>query len=809
MAHPAMDFLRLLDPSLEARFNIETYTDAKEKPKVNPLSKRFPKQTLKQVELLLPTLETLNQQGAAIYVAVNEFAGQRDLNNLARVRGVHADLDDASQTQLLTLKSMLEPSIVVQSSSPQKQHWYWLLSEGERLETDITKAINQGLVPLGADKAAVDVSRLLRLPGFRHMKAYDPEQRVLNDTNGHCTAPIVTVLSTGPRYDAETLLSSLPQKQQDNAASAHGISKDEPSSSVDLQPLIDEAIQQFRHNESTLWNGDWAKCFEPFTGELTFPSQSEADYYLARRIAHWGARKNLSKSDLQDLVEEVFEKSGLAQRNKWIQRSDYRARTITAACVGLNVISAFPTVTLLNSAAAVEPDWTLKGDLITARFFRDRYVDRFVFIRGRDKWLHWDDRKEQWRWCDLGEHIQAAKHVAFDLYQKSCFRAAQNPDKGTKLISEIASLQRKPRIDAMLELAKSEDGMSKTYETLDAHSELLGVKNGIVNLRSGSLQPNKPTWYITKYTNIDYSEDVTCPMFQSFLLDVFEGDTATIDAVHSLSGLTLTGRTDEELIVFCVGTGANGKSIFGNIMSSVFGSYAVTAPSSLLAARRSDDHGARSDLAMLNGARLVSINELPGGMMLDETVTKQLAGREPISARFLHKEFFTFLPSFTPWVRTNHRPIVKGTDNGIWRRLVIVPFRRTFTPEEQDNDLPDKLHDELEGILAWLVKGAGIYLKTGLRNSPAMSRELAQYRSDSDLLGEFLTERTLSGPTAEVKRSELYDKYKFWCERSGLKPVSKRALSEQLSERGFGQRKSGSDRFFTGLDIAPPTFTGG
>ena len=291
--------------------------------------------------------------------------------------------------------------------------------------------------------------------------------------------------------------------------------------------------------------------------------------------------------------------------------------------------------------------------------------------------------------------------------------------------------------------------------------------------------------------------------------NTFKGDTATIDAVHRLTGLTLTGRTDEELIVFCVGTGANGKSIFGNAMSSAFGSYAVTAPTSLLAARRADDHGARSDLAMLSGARLVSINELPGGMMLDETVTKQLAGREPISARFLHKEFFTFLPSFTPWVRTNHRPIVKGTDNGIWRRLVIVPFRRTFTPEEQDTTLPTKLQSELEGILNWLVLGAGIYLKTGLRNSPEMCRELAQYRNDCDLLGDFLSEKTLSEPIAEIKRNDLYSTYQIWCQQSGLKPVSKRTFSEQLSERGFGQRKSGSDRFYTGLRPVPSTFTGG
>ena len=561
MIHPAMEFLDSLDPSPAARFNIETYTDTKKKLRPDPLSHRFPNLTRDAAKLMLAKLDTLNQKGAAIYVAVNEFAGQRHIDNLARVRGVHADLDDASEVPLLTLRNMLEPSIEVQSSSSSKQHWYWLLAEGEELAPHLAKAINQGLVTLGADKAAVDVSRLLRLPGFCHMKAYNQERQILNNTNAPCVPPVVTVLSTGgPTYDAKILLSSLPQRQQDNVTPPHGFSKDEPSKLVDLHPLIDEAMQQFQQNESTLWQGDWAKCFEPFNGELTFPSQSEADYYLARQIARWGARKNLSKSDLHTFVEKVFEKSGLAQRDKWTQRGDYRERTVRSASDVLGYNSANPR-TLSDHDTLVEADWDLKGDLIAARFFRDRYIDRFVFIHCRDKWLHWNDQKKQWVWCNLGEHIQAAKQVALELYHQSCLRAAQNPDKGPKLIGEIASLQRKPRIDAMLELAKSEDGVSKTYATLDAHPELLGVRNGIVDLRTGCLQPNAPSMYVTKHIDIDYSEDATCPMFQSILLDVFKGDTATINAVHRLSGLTLTGRADEEVIVFCVGTGANGKSI--------------------------------------------------------------------------------------------------------------------------------------------------------------------------------------------------------------------------------------------------------
>ncbi|NQV93979.1 MAG: hypothetical protein HQ482_02400 [Sphingomonadales bacterium] len=172
MIHPALDFLQQLDPSPQARFNIETYTDKKEKPKPDPLYQRFDECTREKVEQLLPKLDALNTEGAAIYVAVNEFKGRRKLENLNRIRGIHADLDDATEAQLQKLREILPPTIVVQSSTVKKQHWYWLLADGEALAADTAKALNQGLVNLGADKAAVDVTRLLRLPGFRHMKLF-------------------------------------------------------------------------------------------------------------------------------------------------------------------------------------------------------------------------------------------------------------------------------------------------------------------------------------------------------------------------------------------------------------------------------------------------------------------------------------------------------------------------------------------------------------------------------------------------------------------------------------------------------------
>jgi putative DNA primase/helicase len=287
----------------------------------------------------------------------------------------------------------------------------------------------------------------------------------------------------------------------------------------------------------------------------------------------------------------------------------------------------------------------------------------------------------------------------------------------------------------------------------------------------------------------------------AFLSEVFQGNAETITAAQRLLGYSLTGLSSEEIIIFCVGFGANGKSIFGNVTGAILGEYCKTAPSTLLAARRADDHSPRSDMAMLDGARMVSINELPAGIQLDEQVVKQLAGREPISARHLYGEFFTFQPRFTPWVRTNHKPIIKGDDDGIWRRIVLVPFRRKFAEYEQDKQLESKLLTERNGILRWMVEGAQQYLKSGLYLSPEMQAERKQYRRDSDMLGEFLDERTAVSTSSKVEQGHLYGAWTAWCQQNGTQPGSKKTFSQRLAERGVLVAKSNGKRFYVGLEI--------
>jgi P4 family phage/plasmid primase-like protien len=185
----------------------------------------------------------------------------------------------------------------------------------------------------------------------------------------------------------------------------------------------------------------------------------------------------------------------------------------------------------------------------------------------------------------------------------------------------------------MLKLGRSEPGMAVTERDLDADPLLLGVKNGVVDLRTGHLLWNHPEMFITRFCNAEFREGADCPKWKKFLSEVFQGDLQTVDAVQRLLGYTLTGYSSEEILVICHGYGSNGKSVFANVVHQIMGDYARTAPPSLLTTRRADDNSPRNDVAALAGARYVSINELQAGDRLDEQVVKMLAGREPISAQ--------------------------------------------------------------------------------------------------------------------------------------------------------------------------------
>jgi len=781
--HPALEFLSRLDDSSNATFNIEHYTDlpkGEKKPYPDPLAGRYANLTLAEVEALIPRLHAINEKGAGIFVARNQCTGHRSEETVSRIRGVHADMDDITDAQLTAVTAVLHPSIIVQSSEPGRYQIYWQLADGKAE----TKAINQCLAKShGGDNAAVDVARLLRVPGFKHMK-----YRVDGKT------PTVSAAYYGCAYTADQIRGAFPLEPNDDRAGRTALTTENTfMGSQVVTPELDRVAKDIAAAYPQLWAGDWANAVRS-TGEIGYPSQSEADLALAGHIYRACQRTGMAVDSFGAAVEVVFTSSPLGHSAKWQSRPEYRACTINKA-----LSSAYP----LNAGIA-DGGLVLEshGDIRNAKAFAQMARGQFLHVNTRDQWIQW--QMEKWKVCEKDEHIAMAKEVCARILIAAGSVFGQDQERGKRLIQEAMAAHNLSRITAMLKLTVSEPEMATTDRELDCDPYLLGVRNGVIDLRTGQHLFNLPEMRITRYCNAGFADNAACPQWLRFLDQIFTSDTETIKCVQRLLGCTLLGLATEEILIICYGHGSNGKSVFSNVVHKIMGGYAITAPPSLLTARRQDDTGPRNDLAALAGARYVSINEMQAGDRLDEQVVKMLAGREPISARFLHQEFFEFTPSFTPWLRTNHKPIITGLDDGIWRRLVLLPFSRKFSDDEKDPALEQKLLDEQDAILMWMVKGAQLYLQDGIRLSPRMRSELGTYRTESDLLGEFLADQITPDPTGKVPQSLVYSSYRGWCEDCGVRPLSKKTFTQRLAERGFPESKSGKHRFYTGLIWGAP-----
>lgn len=448
--------------------------------------------------------------------------------------------------------------------------------------------------------------------------------------------------------------------------------------------------------------------------------------------------------------------------------------------------------------AAVTPDEP--GDIRNGKVFAEMHRNKLLFVKPMGRWLGWDGNR--WAICTRGEEMEAAKKTAKRLLNDANRMTAGSSKKNKRLFAHALQTQNLPRLEAMIRLASSELGMViGNASELDADPWLLGVKNGVVDLRTGKLLASDPKLLITKQCNATYDREASCPRWITFLGEIFDNDLETIATIRKLLGYTLTGVTTEEKIIICHGHGANGKSVFSNVVSNVIGEYYTVGPNCLLLARNKNDNSVRNDLAKLLGARLISVNELAEGARLDEQVIKQLAGREPMSARFLHKEFFDFQPTGKVWLRTNHRPTVTGEDDGIWRRLILIPFKKQISEEDQDIDLEAKLLEEREGILAWMIQGALDWQANRLFMSRAIIAESRAYRKNSDLIGEFIEDETEVSPSERTEQGKLFSKWKSWCARDGVQHGSKATFSRKLSERGHGEWKSNGCRFYQGLKL--------
>jgi putative DNA primase/helicase len=258
-------------------------------------------------------------------------------------------------------------------------------------------------------------------------------------------------------------------------------------------------------------------------------------------------------------------------------------------------------------------------------------------------------------------------------------------------------------------------------------------------------------------------------------------------------GYSLTGDTGEQSLFFLYGSGGNGKTVFVETLAALMGEFHTATRIDTLSQRQGG--GIPNDIAALAGARVVTVSETPEGSRLNESLIKDLTGGDTISARFLRREFFDFRPQFKLWIRGNHKPQIRGTDDGIWRRVMLVPFTQTIPESERDPALTEKLQAELPGILRWAVEGCIAWQRDGLNPPESMRLALSEYRQEMDLLGAFIEECAVVSPDAYAPATPLYKAYQQWAEDNGHHAVTATRFGLAMAERGFAKEKVGTIRW--------------
>jgi putative DNA primase/helicase len=428
---------------------------------------------------------------------------------------------------------------------------------------------------------------------------------------------------------------------------------------------------------------------------------------------------------------------------------------------------------------------------------------RFVAQHGGDvrfchitkRFLTWDG--SSWRNDESGEVERRAKQTVRQLYAEAS--RIIDDELRAETVKWARSSESRGRITAMIELAKSEPTIPVSPPELDANPWLLNCQNGTIDLYTGDLMKHRRRDLCTKIIPVDYDPKAICPVFKKFLRRILKENSELINFLQRAIGYALTGSTLEQVLFILWGGGANGKSTLLEVIRAILGDYGRTADSALLMHHKQD--GVRNDVARLAGARFVSTAETEAGRHMAEVLVKQLTGGDKVPARFLYSEFFEFDAQFKLFLTTNHKPVIRGTDNAIWRRIRLIPFEVTIPEEEQDKDLPRKLRSELPGVLAWAVRGCLRWQEYGLGQPEKVSIATEAYRQEMDIIGAFLKDCCLVRKDGNVKAGQLYPAYKKWCDDNGERPLTQQKLGGALRDRSFRPYRTGRVRSWRGLAL--------
>ncbi len=418
-----------------------------------------------------------------------------------------------------------------------------------------------------------------------------------------------------------------------------------------------------------------------------------------------------------------------------------------------------------------------------ARRFGDQIRDRARFAADEGVWYSYDGR----RW--VRDHggvwmLEQSLKVSLAYAQDGIRRGSADPQFAFYMAT-AKTYNGLPGRKRLIELVRAEPGLAILSSQFDADPWLLNVDNGTLDLRTGKLRPHCSSDLISKIAPVGYDLKTTAPLWER-CLSQWLADEETIAFLQRFIGDCMSGSVEEHVVVFCHGVGANGKTVLWETIKRLLGDYAVLAPTSLLMAKQQEPHPC--DRMVLKGARLALFTETPSGQRFDEATMKATSGGDSITGRGMRENFSTFPPTHKVVICGNHKPIVRGQDEGIWRRLRLVPFEKVIPEGNRDPKLAEKLRAELPGVLNWAIAGCLAWQRDGLGISAKVREASAGYRQESDILGPFIVECCELDSGTVAARAAIYRAYVTWSEAQGeRRAMSEREVAELLRGRGFGE----------------------
>lgn len=549
-------------------------------------------------------------------------------------------------------------------------------------------------------------------------------------------------------------------------------------------------------------NGSLFKAL--YSGDFSaYASQSEADMAFCNMLAFWCGCD-------AEKMDAIFRQSGL-MRDKWDRKQSgttYGVITLQKAISGCsqtyNPKKQNDYSISIGNGKVIQ---TVDEEKMRAYTFDDMgNAERFVDLFGENvrycytekKWYFYNSMR--WSVDNLGVILRMADKCVEAMKAEAKLYLQADEESGGDMAKAFEKHIKSSRSN------KSKKAMLNEIEhhlpilpiQMDRYKMALNTPSGIINLKNGDVKAHNPEYYFTKITSVDCAEAADCPRWLAFLNDIFAGDKDLIRYIQKAVGYSLTGSTAEQCAFFLYGTGRNGKSTFIDVIRDVFGDYAANIQPETIMVKSSQSNAINSDIARLKGARLVTSVEPNEGVRLNEGLLKQLTGDDTVTARKLYSEEFEFKPEFKLWMATNHKPIIRGTDTGIWRRIHMIPFDVQIPEDKVDKNLTHKLKAEMTGIFKWCIDGCLMWQREGLQMPAAVLKSVREYRREMDVISAFIEDKcTLEGT---VQASTLYAAYVSWADSNNEYCMSNTKFSTELAKR-FEKVRGKNYNFFNGISL--------